>query len=53
MVSLNGRTLPIVTDVEHDLSLVVQALEDPSDALQKEMCSVLRAIQEMDRVPGP
>ena len=53
MVSLNGRTLPIVTDVEHDLSLVVQALEDPSDALQKEMRSVLRAIQEMDRVPDP
>lgn len=53
MVKLSGRTLPIVTDVEHDLSLVVQALNDPSAMLQKDVRDTLRFIQGMDRVPDP
>ena len=51
MVNLCSRSLPVVTDVEHDLSLVVQALNDPSAALQKEVRETLRFIQGMNRVP--
>lgn len=51
MITMNGRSMPVVTDVEHDLALIVQELDSPSPTFAKKLREVLKAVQEMDRVP--